>query len=302
MKRFKGPHNALLYFGILAALYLILTLALPPSHMTMNLYHLSALQYRVLIFVVLLPVIAIWLAAFYGYWKIKEYASLIEDTLEGPAYRFIADGMMWLAWGLPIPAIISAVVSAIANNNPGFYEASVIITNYANLIVPFIALHILSSGSRTLLERANLRISIITTKLLVLLFVILGSVYCYYVFHDTSRAHSVYFLPNWLLLFTIVVPYLYAWFMGLLAAYEINLISHHSGGLLYKQALQHLARGLTIIVASSIGLQYLRSLLSPKGLSLGYILVVIYILLFIIGAGYALMAYGAKKLKRIEEV
>ena len=302
MKAIRRPHNALLYFGIVAIAYLVLSLALPPNRMTVSLYHLSALQYRVLIFIVVLPVMAIWLAAFYGYWKIKEYASLIEETAEGPAYRFIADGMMWLAWGLPIPGIINVIVNAIANNNPGFYDASIIISNYANLIMPFIALHILSSGSRTLLERANLRISIITTKFLVFGFVILGAIYCYYVFHDGARAHTTYFLPNWLILFTIVVPYLYAWFMGLLAAYEINLISHHTGGLLYKQALQHLARGLTIIVASSIGLQYLRSLLSPKGLSLGYILIIVYILLFVIGVGYALMAYGAKKLKRIEEV
>src|SRR5438045_4052873 len=113
MQKFKRPHNALLYYGVLAFIYLALSLLLPANHATTDAYHLSSLQYHVLIFLVVLPVTAIWFVAFYGYWKIKEYASLIQDESEGPAFTYIADGLMWLAWGLPIPALISLVVNAI---------------------------------------------------------------------------------------------------------------------------------------------------------------------------------------------
>lgn len=277
-----------------------------PNHVSQSLYHLSDKQYKILVFVVLLPVIAIWAVAFYGYARIKEYASLIHNAPEGKAFQYVANGMMWLAWGLPIPALISLVVTGIANSHPGFYAASVIVTNYANLLVPVVALHILSTGSRTLLEQTKLRITNRSTKLLVFSFVLLGAVYCYYVFrnlHGHANSDNPYYLPSWLLLFTVVVPYLYAWFVGLLAAYEIRLVSRHSQGVLYRRGLQLLSMGLLVTVSSSIGLQYLRSILPRNGrLSLGYTLLLIYAILVVIAVGYALLAAGAQRLKRIEEV
>lgn len=306
MKAFRRPHNAPLFYAILAILYLVLSLAISPNHATLALYHLSNKQYRILIFLILLPLLAIWWAAFYGYAKTKEYASLIEDTPEGPPFHYIANGMMWLAWGLPIPALISLAVTSIANNHPGFTSASIIISNYASLLVPLIALHILSTGSRNLLELAHLRITSRNTKMLVLLFVLLGAVYCYYVFnnlHGRTSASNPYGLDSWLVLLTIVVPYLYAWFVGLLAAYEIRLVSRHSQGVLYRRGLQLLSLGLGVTVASSIALQYLHSVLPRDShLSLGYTLLLIYALLAIIGVGYVLLAAGAQRLKKIEEV
>ena len=296
------------YFGLLAFLYLLLSLVLPPNHKTQALYHLSSLQYHVLIFVVILPVIAIWFLAFYGYSKIKEYASLIHKTSEGPAFTKLADGMMWLAWGLPIPAFITLLVNTIANNHPGFLASSIIITNYVNILVPIIAFSILGSGSRELIQRGKLFISSGRTKMLILGFVFLGAIYCFFIFRNVGNlaadsAKNPYYLPGWLILFTIVIPYLYAWFIGLLAAYEMRLLSKHSVGLLYRQALNLLSLGLTVTVAASIGLQYLRSVLPRNGnVSLGYLLLLIYVLLGVIGAGYGLLAYGANKLKRIEEV
>ena len=306
MKAIRKPHNAPLFYAILAILYLVLSLAISPNHATLTVYHLSDKQYRVLTFLVLLPLLAIWWAAFYGYAKIKEYATLIEDTSEGPAFQHIANGMMWLAWGLPIPSLISLVVTTIANNHPGFTATSIIISNYASLLVPLVALHILSTGSRNLLEQAHLRITNRSTKLLVLSFVLLGSVFCYYVFanlHGKSGSHNPYYLDSWLLLLTIVVPYLYAWFVGLLAAYEIRLVSRHSQGVLYRRGLQLLSVGLAVTVASSIALQYLRSVLPRNGhISLGYTLLLVYGILAIIGIGYVLLAAGAQRLKKIEEV
>lgn len=306
MKSIRRPHNAPIFYGILAALYLLLSLLLAPSHATLALYHLTNKQYRILIFLIILPLLAIWWAAFYGYAKIKEYAVLIEGTSEGPSFHSIANGMMWLAWGLPIPSLISLVVTTIANNHPGFTAGSIIISNYASLLVPLVALHVLSTGSRNLLEQARLRITNSSTKMLVLLFVVLGAVYCYYVFanlHDHTGSNNPYYLTSWLLLLTVVVPYLYAWFVGLLAAYEIRLVSRHSQGVLYRRGLQLLSGGLAVTVASSIALQYLRSVFPKSGhVSLGYTLLLIYALLAVIGVGYILLAAGAQRLKKIEEV
>lgn len=306
MKALRYIQNTSVLFSIVAVIYLILSIAIPPNHATLTIYHLSDKQYRVLIFLIILPLLAIWWAAFYGYAKTKEYASLIEDTPEGEPFKHIADGMMWLAWGLPVSALISLVMTAIASSHPGFTSASLIITNYANLLMPLVALNILSTGSRNLLEQAHLRITNANTKLLGLLFVVLGSVYCYYVFgnlHGRSGSNNPYHLDSWLLLLTVVVPYLYAWFVGLLAAYEIRLVSRHSQGVLYRRGLQLLSFGLAVTVASSIALQYLRSVLPRNGhISLGYTLLLVYAILAIIAVGYALLAAGAQRLKKIEEV
>jgi hypothetical protein len=305
MKKFHRPARTLTYYILLAVTYTLLSAFLPVNHETATLYHLSAVQYHILLLIVTLPVLVIWCVAFYGYSQVKRYASVIHETREGPAFTFIADGLMWLAWGLPIPAIISAVMNALGDTYHGFYGTSVIITNYANMLVPLVALHILSSGSRTLLEKSNLRLSIISTKFLTLLFVLIGTVYCYFLFREPAASLSAdYYLPPWLIIGTLVVPYLYAWFVGLLGAYEISLVSRHAGGVLYRRALQLLSRGLTVIIVASITLQFLHSLLSHNAsshLSLGYMLIIIYLLLFVMGLGYSLVAYGVRRLRRIEE-
>lgn len=305
MKPARQIDRTLLYFGILAVLYLVLSLVLPTNPAAEASYHISSVEYHIILFFIIFPFVLIWLVAFYGYSNIRNYASVIEDTPEGTPIAHISNSMMWLAWGLPIPALIGLILSSIANGHPGFYGASIIISNYANLIIPVVAFHILSTGSRLWAEKENIRLSIGSIKLLVFLFVVIGALYCYQIFHNVlGSSGDPYHLPHWLLLVTIVIPYLYAWIMGFLAAYEIWMVSNHAKGLLYQQALRYVARGIVVTVASFIVLQYYRTALIPHTarFSLSYVLIVTYLMLIIIALGYGLLAYGARKLKKIEEV
>ncbi|HET7320611.1 MAG TPA: hypothetical protein VFI84_03465, partial [Candidatus Saccharimonadales bacterium] len=207
MKAARRFDRTLLYYGILAVLYLILSLVLPTNHSAETSYHLSSIEYHVILFFIIFPFILIWLVAFYGYSTIKAYASVIEETPEGTPMAHISNSIMWLAWGLPIPALIGLILGSIANGHPSFYGASVILTNYANLVIPVIAFHILSTGTRLWAEKEHIRISIGGTKLLVFLFVIIGSLYCYQIFHNViGTPNDPYYLPHWLLLATIVIP------------------------------------------------------------------------------------------------
>jgi hypothetical protein len=102
---------------------------------------------------------------------------------------------------------------------------------------------------------------------------------------------------------SVIIPYLYAWFVGLLAAYEIMLFSRHSKGVLYRQSLSLLALGLVVIIASSIALQYMNSIQPRVGhLMLSYHLIITSIFRIIGGGGFVLLAVGANRLKKIEEV
>jgi len=294
----------MLYYGLLVVLYLVLSVALPPNHATEAAYKLTTLQYHVLLLLVLFPLAVIWLIAFYGYSNMKAYSELVKDSTEGVSLDHISNGLMWLAWGLPITSLVQLIAGSIANAHTGFDSASVIISNYASIIFLLIAFHIMSTGTRLWTEQYNLRISIGGTKFLVLAFVTIGSIYTYVIFHNTYAHNDPYRLPHWLLITTVVIPYLYSWFMGFLAAYEVSMVSKNVTGLLYQQGLRYVSGGIVTVVASSIVLQYFRTtVIAPgKALPLGSVLLIVYLLLVLIALGYVLLAYGARKLKKIEEV
>jgi hypothetical protein len=93
------------------------------------------------------------------------------------------------------------------------------------------------------------------------------------------------------------------WFIGLFAAYEIHLFRKTVRGILYKKGLELLSIGIGMAVLSSISIQYLTSLLGRLNrLSLSTTLLIIYSLLVWLAAAYILIALGAKKLRKIEEV
>src|SRR5665213_2425023 len=67
----------------LALVYAVLILVLPVSQATIQTYYLSPLEYRAILFIVSLPSIVAWIAAFIGYAKLREYVSLVRKTPEG---------------------------------------------------------------------------------------------------------------------------------------------------------------------------------------------------------------------------
>src|SRR5205807_891103 len=98
-------------------------------------------------------------------------------------------------------------------------------------------------------------------------------------------------------------PYLYVWFVGLLAAYEITLFSRVTSGVLYRRALRLLAGGLIAVIVSAIAIQYLNGLLPSSGhVVLNYKLLLVWLCRIISGAGFVMITIGASRLKSIEEV
>jgi hypothetical protein len=300
--------RALTYFVSLTFLILVLTVVLPANKAAMKEYHLGTLQYHILLFVLILPLVMIWFAAFYGYAKIKDYSSKIHSSAEGRDFNKLASGLMWLAWGLPIPTIIGLVLNSITNSHPGFHGSDIIIVNYTDLIIPFVAFSFISDASHGLMTHSRLQISNIARKCLVMTFVLLGVLYCFLTFRHLDLSHSgatsnPFYLPSWLVIVTITIPYLYIWFLGLLSGYELLVFGKHSKGLLYKKSLQILAAGVTAVIISSIALQYVTSIESRTAhLSLDTQLATSYVIRISDGLGYVLIAWGAIRLKRIEDV
>ena len=296
------------YYAILTVVYLALILLLPANSQALQSYQLSAIEYKILHFAIAVPVILVWFAAFYGYAKLEEYARSLKGTEEADAFWRLAVGCRWLAWSLPLTSLIALTLNSVADTWGGLQAASTILINYTTLILSLIAFTAIGRASRALVTQARIRFSAAAARSLMLIFVGGGVLYCYLTFHrlepgSLSAANNPYHLPVWLLLITIIIPYLYAWFVGLLAVYEITSYSKQVRGVLYKQSLHLLIAGLVTVIAGFIAMQYISSALpSPGYLALDYRLVLLTIFRVTSGVGFALIAIGALRLKKIEEV
>ena len=298
----KKP-TALVWYTIVITVGTVLALALPPNPHSLRMLDISASEYRLAVFTLILPYALIWFSAFYAYDKLERYAVKLRSTREGEAFKKIADGLGVLAWGLAVPTIIAMVLAAIEGQVPGFRPVHIIIDNYVAVLVALIGFTFIGNGTRMLTEIVRARPTSIGIRLLAAVFITVGVFFAYFVIHNQSKDTNAYYLPQVLLLLTLVVPYLYAWLVGLLGAYELRLYSLKTKGVLYQKALVWLAGGITIVVIGSIMVQYLDGVFAGRdSVSLGSLLAIIYGLLIVQALGYSLIALGAKRLMKIEEV
>jgi hypothetical protein len=294
--------------ALLVAGYIVLVFLLPANSVTRHAYHLSALEYRAALLAIALPSLLTWLVAFAGYARLIQYAAVIRKTAEGPYFSKLAVGCAWLAWSLPVSSIFGLLINAASDTWPAVHAATTIVGNYLSLVLSVIAFSLIGAASRGLVNQAKLRFSLASVRSIMLFFLMAGVLYCYFIFRrldltSLGSTNDAYFLPIWLVVVSLIIPYLYAWFAGLLAAYELRLFSKHTTGILYRQALQLLVAGLTAIILSFIALQYISSVEPSQGhLVLGYRLVLLSTFRVIGGGGFLLLALGATRLKRIEEV
>ncbi len=290
-------------------LYIALIFILPPNVATMTRYHLSALAYKVATTTLALPELASWLAAFWGYSKLKSYASVIAASRDNTSFHRLALGGAWLAWSLPITATLKLIFGAMTTTSqPGFHSASVIIYTYVALVFACIAFSFIAQSAKDIASFYRIHISLKSSRLIMLIFLLFGILYCFLIFQhltplNLTSAHNPYFLPVWLLIISVTIPYLYAWFIGLLSAYQILLTSYRVHGLLYAKALQLLIIGLMIVIVSFIGLQYVTSVV-PQNYDVVFNLQLLigHAVRIINAIGFLTIALGANKLKRIEEV
>lgn len=304
----KYIDDSLRTFGLLIVAFFLLLAVVPVNHAIMAQYDLSTTPYKVLYFLVYLPFAGSWVAAYYGYSRLVAYARSVTSTAEGSGFAALAKGTGWLAWGFLLQSYAAVVLNAIANAHPNFHPTASIISNYIGVFFLFVAFVFIGSGARALIQHTKQQVSAVMTRNIQLAFVTLGVLYCYLIFRNLdlytlSASNNPYFLPVWLLILTIIIPYLYAWFIGLLAAYEIIVVAKHAKGVLYRQALRLLAGGVAVVIGSLITEQYVRTVVPHTGrLSLNIALLLTYLIYLAMAAGFVLITTGASRLKKIEEV
>lgn len=287
---------------LFVGLYSVMLLIAPPPRVTLDQYHLSITQLRLLDLTVIIPLAIIWFIAFYGYNKLRIYASLIRDSKDGRQINKIAKGIMVLTVGLPLSSVLGSIMSVIAQDNPGFRPESIIIRHYLDLLVPLVAFSIISLGTRGLSDLTKHRPPQAVMNAIAVLFITIGVFYCHVVL-NAKNFHEAYYLPEMVVLLTIVIPYMYTWYLGLMSAYQVHAYSLKAPGIVYRRNWDIFAYGIAAIILASVVFQYVATLSKQfSDLRLLPLLGIVYGLLALMSVGYILVALGAKKLQKIEEV
>lgn len=297
-------------FIVLSLIYIVQTVILSPDPRALAKYHLTSGQASFLGLTVAIPYILIWFIALTGYVRFRAYATAIRRSKEGPAFHWISHGLFGLTIWLPFSAIVGNLASHIYNTHPSAAAGTVRFKNYIILLLLLVTFTALYEGAKRL--GALVKPSPYSTwqSLWFTFFVTLISLYAVFSLHDPAR-HSPtaavpiasYYLPDWLIVSTILLPRVIMWTLGFLAVQYIYVYWKASKGVIYKNSLQYVGAGLGFVIVSSMLLHYLQSLPTQlNNLTLGPILLLLYGLLVWLSVGYVLIARGARKLQLIEEL
>jgi hypothetical protein len=289
-------------YVVFVTTYLLLTLLPAPDPATLTKYHLGSTRLRLLDLTLVIPIILIWLAAFYGYVKMQTYTRLIGTQKDGQAIAWLTKGLLVLAVGLPLNSIVSSTLTLIARSEPGFTNAAAILNNYLGMLYPLLAFVCISFGARALNDLNRSKLSLLSLYSVTLLTIVLGVGFCDLIARAHANIRTTYHLTYSLVMFTFAIPCMFMWFLGFMAGTELFQYSRKVAGIVYRHAWSRLATGLVVIIVTDIAIQYLSTLSAwTTALSLGGILLLLYVLLLALAIGYIVVALGAKKLTKIEE-
>lgn len=297
-----------LLFAILTFIYLVATFSVPPDPVSLQRYNVTVSQLRLLLIPLVILITVIWSIAFYGFIRFKIYADLIKKQPDGKAMNKIANGLGIMAISFPFNSILDVILLYIGRLKPYLFPTMTIITNYSSLIFSLLSFTFILMGSKDLLKLVKTK-KLTTQWIIRIAIVIVGFIFAYLTLQNPIRqfpgpeGHATYYLPDFLIITTIVIPTVYVWYAGFEAAFNIQRYQEQIPGILYKKALQFFAWGIIVVILSSVLIQILGTFSTwLVELNLNSILELLYVLLIIIAIGFILIAMGAKKLKKIEEI
>lgn len=293
-----------IFFTTVYALFVVL---LPSGSVSQASLGLRDAKYDLLLIALRLPLIVLLGLMYFAYRRLNKYSVSIADTPEGEHFITITKGLGCIVWGMLATTLIGALLGAYANIHADFRNTSLIIINYMYLLLSLVAFSYISSGVHRITRKAHIIFQTNHLKILMLGLVFLGVVFCYLISTrldgNAAGNSNAYFLPNWLVWGTVVIPYLYAWFLGVFAAMELLIIAKSTQGIIYRRALQYLAFGLVGVILAMVLLQYFRSVVPRTGkLALGSTLFFVYGIYLLGALGAISICKGAQRLQRIEDV
>lgn len=291
------------WFAVLLVITCLLAILVPANPTSLHALQISEAVYRLVMLTLMIPYAIIWFAAFYGYDQLAKYSRSLIFTGEGKAFQKVARGLGVLAWGLIMQVLLSIILNAISLNRPGFDGIRAAIDEYFSLAIALVTFVFIENGTYELVQLVRAHHSHTVLRWIVILGALIGALFQHVMLQNQAAGRNQYHLSVYPLIFTIIVPYVFTWITAIISVYELNLYATRVKGLLYKRALQFLANGLSIVILLSVAVQFIDAATAPgSSSSLATILLFDYLLLAAVACGFVLVALGAKRLKRIEEV
>jgi len=305
------PSSYIFYLAFSAVLwitYIVLTFTAPINEAT-NIYHLSYSQLMWVKLSVVLPFFLIWIFGIFAATGITRYISTIKGSPEEKGFAGIQSGVLVLLLGLTIGAVVGAIRSFLMDDESARIILSVIVS-YFNVLMPLIAFGYFFSGATTLARLTKKPISMLSNIVPLILVLAAALFYAWVVFSNPDRQLGVgpqhtgaLYLPDEMIVLTLMVPYVTMWALGLFAAFRLLNYRNSVQGLIYRSALSWLTGGILFIILLSItfqGLALLRDFFAAADLKT--ILIAVYLILAAIAVGYIFLWFGARKLRIIETV
>ena len=299
---------------VLTAIYGFITFITPTSAKSLAKYHISSLGLHLVSLSITIPIVIIWIIAFYGFIKFKAYAKSIDDRPDGKFLGKVALGLEVLAIYLVLSSIVSSIGSYISLKHLSQVPREVIVANYLAVIFYGLTFYLTLKGANGLSKTTKKSYNYLKLKWWTVVYLLLAAGYAYLAMTSkfkstpaTDTTHGLYYLPNWLILISVILPTILIWFAGLQTVSLLAYYRKNTQGRIYKQSLSKLTTGLSIVIVLTISLQFLGIIVQRysnglANLSLPAILLIVYILVIAIAVGYMVIALGAKNLKRLEEI
>ncbi len=293
---------------ILIIIYILLLWVLPKQSRDILGQVENELNYKLILFLVAIPIMSVWLIAFWGYSQLYIFSNKIKNSSEGEYYNGLSKGIAWLAWSLPVTAIINQILRYIEDYHTHHQSTYIIIGNYINLLLPLISFCIIGYYSNIFFYKKKIGLSQIWLRVLIVFYIIAGVIYCSLMLNklnlvSLSSSKNIFYLPAWILVLTVLVPYIFGWYLGLSSSIKLIEYSSNMAGVIYRKYLTLLAIGLITVITGFFSVQFLSTLYPVRGtfdVSLVHMLNIVFKV--VIGIGFIILAYGANKLKQIEEI
>ncbi|CAN5408998.1 hypothetical protein BH09PAT4_BH09PAT4_01550 [soil metagenome] len=290
-------------FVLFAVAFVWLSVINPGDRPVLAETKLSDLQAVVLILAVVIPYIAIWAVGLIGYIHLGEYVKLIKKTEEGRPLRMVAGGIFGVLVSLPISSLITSGAQVLGKQHANQALQLRRVGTYLGIVILLWAFYLLMQGSRKMVESMGRPIRPLP-RVAVVSYVLLVGLYIYFVLTNPLFENGPVngHLPPWIVIDTIVLPRLLAWYWGIVAAWHLYQYAHMVPGRIYRLAFSYLAVGVGVVTLSIILLQYVQAISVVTMLPLGAIVLLVYFILIIISAGFMLLARGGRELAKIEKV
>ena len=291
--------------ALLSVIYVALTLLAPIKP---NNFDLSNMQVRLLQLTLVVPILVIWFLIVFGGVRFKNYALLIKGSDEAKGTSLVANSLLFIGFGGIIVNIFN-----LGHNFVGaqLTEEFTIAHNLLNVLVQLGSYGLLYVGSTHLLKSigvkgADARKSIYPQLAMSVAIAAYGALMFLNPYRNSTpdpAKYNSFYLPDGLLLILVVIPYVLSWSLAVGALVNLRTFAAEVKGIIYREAIHRLVMGMTIVVSFAIALAMLSTL---SGLfadsSLKFVLGFIYVILILYAAGFLVIASGARKLARIEEV